>query len=325
MIGKPGLLTVGFVSHHAEALPFLREQMERHDTIILEEPSVPTFHEMLGNHLSVDDYLMGVDSEFPKFDRLVCGMLKELHAKGRRIVQTEPYLERLIEIHELFAEGKLPRDILNSDKLRKVYKAERKATGALLSYYASSAKDAFPKVVKAVKAFARADAQRLLLRDGLRASTIASAASSSVSIFVEAGYIHYLLYRFLRHQMGDSWKIRIVFLLEPVIRKLGGKRRNLGPGDVLTLLYSLHRQPDQSLTDLLAARSLIYIKLIEKEELLPGATIAPHAEDEVRINNILDQFSYEDCETLYYRIRFVNRVLSLQVAEEYLTSESARM
>ena len=43
LIGKQGLVTVGFVSHHVEALPFIRKQMERHETLVLEEPSAPSF------------------------------------------------------------------------------------------------------------------------------------------------------------------------------------------------------------------------------------------------------------------------------------------
>jgi hypothetical protein len=323
MIRKQGLVTVGLGSHHAEALPFLREQMERHETIVLKEPSVPDFQTMLNDHLSVDEYLLQIDSEFPQFDRLMCGLLKEFHGMGRCILQVEPYLETLIEIHELFAAGKLPLDVMNSVKHKRVYEVERNATGALISYYTSSVRDTFPKVVKAVKTFARPDARRLLLRDQLRAHAIASMAGPGNSIFVEAGYIHYPLYQHLRRQMGSSWKIHLVFLLEPVIRKLKGKRRNLGPGDLLTLLYSYHRHPSRSLTDLLAARSLIYIKLLNKEELLPGATLAPHAENEIRVNNMVDQLSFEDCEKLFKSIRLVNSNLSLQTVEEYLTSNGA--
>ena len=77
MSRKPAPTTVGFVSQHAEALPFLREQMVSHETIILEEPSVPSFQTMISGHFSVDDYLMEIDSEFPYCDRPMCGMLKE--------------------------------------------------------------------------------------------------------------------------------------------------------------------------------------------------------------------------------------------------------
>jgi len=91
LIGKQGLVTVGFLSHHVEALPFIRKQMERHETLVLEEPSAPSFPGMLNGHLSVDDYLLEIDSEFPRFDRLMCGLLMEFHGMGRRIIQVEPY------------------------------------------------------------------------------------------------------------------------------------------------------------------------------------------------------------------------------------------
>ena len=141
MIRKQGLVTVGLGSHHAEALPFLREQMERHETIVLEEPSVPDFQTMLNDHLSVDEYLLQIDSEFPQFDRLMCGLLKEFHGMGRRMIQLKLHPGMLIEIHELFAKGRLPLDVMYSVKPREICEVERQA----VSYSASSANDAFPK------------------------------------------------------------------------------------------------------------------------------------------------------------------------------------
>lgn len=324
MMEKPGLLTVGLVSHHAEALPFLESQMVRHGTIILEEPPVAGFQSMLGGQLPIDDYLLEVDSEFPRFDRLMCAMMQEFHRIGRRILQVEPYLETLIEIHVLFAEGKRPEDVMGLARLKDVYEIERKATGALLSYYAASAKDPFPEVVQAVKRFARIDAERLLLRDRLRARAIDAAVSPSESVFVEAGYIHYPLFQQCFRQMGQAWTIRIAFVQQPIFRQLRAKRRNLGPGDVLTLLYSLHARPSRRLTDLLAARSLIYIKLIEKDELLPGKILAPHAQDEFRVNSMVDRFSFEDCRKLYGIIRFLDRDHALRAVEEYLPRHAPR-
>jgi hypothetical protein len=278
---------------------------------------------MLNSHLSLDDYLLEIDSEFPRFDRLMCGLLREFHGLGRRIVQVEPYLERLIKIHELFTEGKTVGDVMASDSLRDVYRAERAATGALIAYYSKSVSAPFPEVVEAVKTFALADARRLALRDRLRARAIASEAGAGESIFVEAGYIHYPLYRILLDQMGSSWKVRVVFLLEPLIRELKGKRRNLGPGDVLTLRYALNLYPSQSLADLLAARSLIYVKLINTQELLPGTSPAPHVQDEIRVNGIVDQLSFKDCEALFNDIRLVKRDLALQRVEDYGASKKS--
>jgi hypothetical protein len=113
------------------------------------------------------------------------------------------------------------------------------------------------------------------------------------------------------------------FILEPIIKKLQRKRRNLGPAELLTLPYSHQRLPSRSLTDLLAARSLIYIKLLNEGELLPGATLASHAEDDIRVNNVLDQLRFEDYEKLFKSIRLVNRELSLQTVEEYFISKKA--
>lgn len=123
--------------------------------------------------------------------------------------------------------------------------------------------------------------------------------------------------------MGVSWKVRAVFLLEPVIRELNGKRLNFGPGDILTLRYALNRNPSQTLADLLAARSLIFIKLIETEELLPAPpSLAPHAEDEIRVSRIVDQLSFDDCEKLFNTIRLLKRDLASQTVEDYVASKT---
>ncbi len=317
MKGKPGVITLGLVSHHVEALPFIREQMELHGTIVMEEPTTPGFRSMLDGTLSIDDHLLEMDPEFPEFHRLMCSLLREFHAMGHRILQVEPYLERLMAIHELLADGKTVAHVLASDSLRPVYLAERAATGALLAYYAKSVRASFPDVVQAVKTFAMADARRLLLRDRLRSMAIASEAFVGERIFVEAGYIHYNLYRHLHHTLGNSWKVRVVFLLEPTVKQLNGKRRNLGPGDILTLRYALNRHPSKPQADLLAARSLMYIKLINTEELLPGASHAPHAEDEARVNAMVDRLSFEDCEGLFREVRMLKRDLALKTVERY--------
>lgn len=77
----------------------------------------------------------------------------------------------------------------------------------------------------------------------------------------------------------------------------------MGPGDILTLHYALGHNPPESLSDLLAARSLIYIKMIEKEELLQGSSPTPHCEDEVRINRIVDTLNLDECAILFNKIR----------------------
>jgi hypothetical protein len=312
------MITIGFSSHHAEVLPYARRHMERHQIIILEEPPVPEFLGMLDGRLSIDAYMMTFDSGFPEFERLMCVLLRELHHEGRQVIQIEPYLETLLEIHEILSDGKTPQEIMSDPRLERVYKAEKRATGALLTYYAHSLKAPFDEVVQAVKAFAQADADRLLLRERLRAHAIKPLTAHEVDIYVEAGYIHYPLYHYLRKALGRTQRIRVVYLLAPVVRRLGGRRRNMGPGDILTLHYALHGGVSEPTADLLAARSLIYIKLLQKNELLPGASDAPHSEDEVSVNQVVDRLSIEDCRTLFDKIRLLKRERARRVVQAYL-------
>jgi hypothetical protein len=311
------MITIGFSSHRVEALRFAREQMERHETIILEEPPSASFAQMLEGTKPLGDYLLELDSGFPEFDRRMHEVLIELHRRGKRLLQVEPYLERLLRVHELVAAGSTPEAVLGMTELREVYLAEKKTTGALLSFYALSVKAPFDELVEGVKRFARADALRLVLRERLRARAIAGVVRPGDFTYVEAGYIHYPLYRFLCEELGGRKKIRVVFLLAPVVRKLGGTRRNLGPGDILTLHYAFDNKLPEVFARLLAARSLIYIKLINKEELLPGASEAPHSEDEVMVNRTVDRLDFEQCRDLFARIHLADRRKALELTRTF--------
>jgi hypothetical protein len=202
-------------------------------------------------------------------------------------------------------------------ELREVYLAEKHATGSLLAFYALSMKAPFEDVVEGVKRFARADAMRLVLRERLRARAVAELVRPGESTYVESGYIHYPLHRFLRQELGRREKIGVVFLLDPVVRKLGGKRRNLGPGDILTLHYALHNAIPAEKANLLAARSLIYIKLINKDELLPGESETPHSEDEVMVNRLVASLDLPQCRELFDQIRLADRRKALELTRAF--------
>jgi hypothetical protein len=319
------MITIGFSSHHAEVLPYARLEMEQHQIIVLEEAPLPDFLDMLDGRLSIKEYMMALDSGFPGFERLMCALLRELHSKGRQIVQVEPYLETLLQIHELLSRGKTPKDVVKDPRLERVYKAEKCATKALLDYYARCLNAPFDEVIKAVQAFARADADRLMMRERLRAQAIKPLTSHGVDIYVEAGYIHYPLYHYLKKALGRTQRIRVVYLLEPVIRRLKGRRRNMGPGDILTLHYALHGGMPVDLANLLAARGLIYIKLLQKDELLPVDSDAPHSEDEVRVNRVVDSLNLEDCRVLFDQIRLAKRERALKVVQTYLAESSCQV
>jgi hypothetical protein len=312
------MITIGFSSHQVEALPFILRQMERHQVIVLEEPPSPNFAGMLNSTISIDNYIMELDSGFPEFGRQMCVLLRKLRRGGKLILQVEPYLEKLLQIHELLASGKTAEEISAKPEFSELYEAEKRATGALISYYSVSTAGAFSSVVEAVKTFARADALRLTLRERLRARAIASLYRPAETMYVEAGYIHYALYRYLRQKMGKGQEIKVVYPLAPVIKKLKGKRRNMGPGDILTLHYALHNSVKEEKGNLLAARSLIYIKLIEKEELFPGKSGTPHIEDEIKVNRLVDRLDFNQCGQLFQRIRLSKRQQAVEMAQEYL-------
>lgn len=89
------MMTIAFSSHHAEVLPFARREMEQHQVIVLEEPTSPNFSDMLEGRLPIDEYMLELDSGFPQFEKRMCAMLRELHHRGRQILQVEPYLDQL--------------------------------------------------------------------------------------------------------------------------------------------------------------------------------------------------------------------------------------
>jgi hypothetical protein len=317
---RKSLVTIGFSSHRVEALPYAQEQMAAHGLIILEEPPSQNLRLMLQGHLAISDYMNEQNSAFPEYGMRMCALMQDLYRSGKRVSQVEPYLERLLQIYEDFRGGKSPDEVVKTPALREVYLAEKRASQALIGFYTSSIKDPFEKVVKSVKAFAQADAFRLNLRARLRAKAIASLATPGDSVYVEAGYMHYPLYHYLRREHLNPMSIRVVFLLTPVIKKLRGRRRNLGPGDALTLRYAFHDKLGHDLSNLLAARSLIYVKLIQKEELIPGLSEAPHSVDEVRVNRLVDRLQFADCQALYHRMRLANPEQALRLVKSYLDS-----
>ena len=214
--------------------------MRRHDAIFLEEPPAAGFYQMLDEKLAVDDYLKSLDVEYPAFSRDMCYLLRELKREGKKIFQVEPFLEILLGIHEFFADGHHAEDLQKNSVQYPVYLAERDATGALLTYYKTAMNGSFEKTLEAVKQFARLDAARFRLRDSLRAQALAPLIEEYPSAYVEAGVIHYPLWRLLQRQLSPPNRLRVIFIADAALKTLGQKEHLYGPGDQLTLLYIFH-------------------------------------------------------------------------------------
>jgi hypothetical protein len=112
--------------------------------------------------------------------------------------------------------------------------------------------------------------------------------------------------------------------LQPVFDTLQAKRRNIGPGDVLTLLYVLHGTIAAAQADLLAARSLIAVQLVAKEELQPDHTF-PHCEDDAMVNALVSSLDFQQCRHLYQRIRGVPRSTAIRLARQFVDDEKGRV
>ncbi len=298
------MITLSLSGHRTEALKRVAPVMADHDVVVLEEPPMPGFAEMLAGELAIDDYLETNVFEFPELARRTCDLVRRLHADGVRVVQCEPYLELLASVHDAFEAGQRPEDVENDGVRGRVYQTERSWTGALMEYYWTAPTSPFDQTVSILQEFARQDAARGRLRDRLRAAAIAPLAGSGRRIFVEAGYLHVGLRRELRGALPVDVALVTHLPMESVYRRLCGRPHLLAPGDRLTLRYTFHPAFAGPRADLLAARALIHVKIEGKEELTgnPGDE-TPHAHDEVETARLVEGLSYADCERLFPLVR----------------------
>ena len=312
--------TLVLANHRPEIVPVARQRMAAYDTIILEEPTDRGFEPMLDGKIAIDAYLENQELEYPEFSRRMARVLRERRQTGTRLVQVEPFIDVLLSIHDRFANGEGPQDLPAGTDLYRVYLAEHLATKALLDFYRASGRDDVDTTVDAVKRFARADAQRFALRDGMRAEAMAALLREPGRTYIEAGQIHYPLWRELRRRLPTGYPLRVHFLMTAVVRDLGYRRHLFGPGDLLTLYYRFHPRGRLPTEDLLAARALIYNKLILKEEFAADGDTYPHTRDELEVGSVTDQLSLDDCRYLYPRVRRASTTESREVVVRYLGS-----
>jgi len=318
-------MCLGFTSFRPETLPYAESKMHGFSAIVLEEPQTPGFEEMLRGVLSVEDYLLLTDFAFVRFAEESCGLMRRLYRKGAAILQVDPYMDELVRIHEYFASGGSPEGIEATTLTGEVYACERIWTGRLLDFYRSSRKDDFRELVETIKAFARIDAERGLFRNRLRADALEALLPAYSSIYVEAGYLHLSLQKELLSRPTVRPGFESFYVLEPVMRDLMGRKQLFTPGDLLTFLYTFGKAASDSQADTLAARSLVYNKIVAKEELpATESDPHPHARDEVRAVSLANAFSFESCRAIYPRIRSLPTAQALEAVKEWLASGKGR-
>ena len=177
----------------------------------------------------------------------------------------------------------------------------------------------FEASIEAIKQFARLDAARFRLRDSLRAQALAPLIKEYPSTFIEAGVIHYPLWRLLRRRVPPYHRVQLIFIADAVLHTLGKKGHLFGPGDLLTMMYIFHPTVAQPKREaLLAARSLIYSKLIAKEESTEDLNSLPHLRDELACIQIARRLSTDDCRRLFPLVRGATSSDARQIVAEYL-------
>jgi len=314
-------ITVGFSAHRVESLPAAREAMQGHGAIVLEEPVTAGFEAMLEGRLGVDEHLEQLAPEFPEYSLRQCAMLRELHADGVRIVQSDPFMSELEAIHEHFDSGGNPEDFISGTVRHRVYQSEKRCFGALLTYYAVSAGDSMERAVDAVCAFARMDAARGELRDAMRARQIAAKLSAEGGLYVEAGFIHVGLLRQLRRHVSTRVAIRPRWLTGEQMRAHTGRAAVFSPGDRLTIAYARGHAVDDHRARLLAAQSLFQVAISAKEELIPSESSPyPHAVDDAETSALVTRLTYADCRDLFSLLRTESRGALLQAVRRRATA-----
>jgi len=318
---------IGFSAHRLEAIPFYEKAFTTSDFIILEDAPHPLFTLMVLGQMDIEGYVQSLETDFPKFMTAQCQLIQTAYKQGKKIIQIDPYIEKLIQMYQLLEEGKTAEEIKQLPEFSEVYKAEHEATGRLLNYY-QAAMGKFEEAVAAVLAFAQADAKRIALRDKMRAERIIQYLQNKEGkIFIEAGYIHLFLCSFLRKSVLQGWQVKASFLLAKPAREIAKSiirkplPHPLVPGDILTFWYISKKKINSAKANLFAARTLIYNKLLATEELEPTSSDPyPHLRQEFKIKAMLGRLSYNDCQRLYEVVKFLPREKVWQLLEKATTS-----
>jgi hypothetical protein len=312
--------TLVLAEHRPETVPHAAALMRDHEAVFLEEPPDASFQQMLRGDLPVEEYVLTLDAEYPAFIHSMCLALRELSVMGISICQVEPYLEHLVAIHEFFSSGGSPEKLDPHHVHYEVYLAEKKATAALLEFYKTATAGSFEETLESVKRFARVDSRRFLVRDRMRAEALAPMIRRFNRSYIEAGQIHYLLWRMLRQNVGDSIPVRPHFLMGGTVKSMRISRHLYGPGDILTLRYILRPDLPDPMEDLLAARALIYNKLIRKDEMADGNEPYPHIRDELQVIEVVKQLTLKNCAELFSLVRKATTHEARAAVAHYLRS-----
>ncbi len=288
-----------YTSHRVEYIPLFAQQLKNCNALALEEPETVELKKLLSKSMDIEEYVKWVDTTFPTYTFHFAKFLLKISDK-LKIYPIEPYLQIIEGIHNSVEEGKY-EEYIKKPEVKKVLNVERKATAALLEYQEAFMRKDFDMMVENTLKFAKADAERFVLRDKMRSKKLLSVESNTLA--VEAGQIHFLL----EHELSNETKVESVNLIELASKKIGIKYIK-NPGNELTEIYikdiiGFNEKSDLDL-ELLAAQALVYITIVKKEEMLPDSNEFPHLIDEVKCAKFARSLSYNKCKKFVESVWF---------------------
>jgi hypothetical protein len=118
--------------------------------------------------------------------------------------------------------------------------------------------------------------------------------------------------------MSDRYQVRPVFLDRMVLSDAGLRHHLYSPGDLLTLFYILHpRHTRKEKEKLLAARAIIYSKIIQKQENTENSNRFYHLRDEMTCIRLVKNLTVENCRELFGKMRHTATDEALEIVENY--------
>jgi hypothetical protein len=310
-------ITICYSTHRPETLALTARIIENFDIIILEEPPHRDFSRVLDGTIDIEEHLLGLDVGYPAFTAGQYRLLREFHKSGKEIRQIEPYLEELLAIQYFFADDHQPDEIEPGTVAHSVYSGERLATRTLIDYYKEVRGDNFFKILSTMNAFAKADAERFILRDALRAKHILRELTSGKNTYIEAGSIHLLLGQLIAKGLGKNQHLTIHSIDKEVIQLLGNQGDLFSPGDELTLGYIFGKTIEEPQWQRLCSQALLYSKTIRTEEISGGDVEFPHTQNELETISMVKDLSVATCETLFQRIRSLPAKQAAEIVRNY--------
>lgn len=271
---------------------------------LIETPEIDSFYDYLLGRITVDDFLLDIELEYPEFT-------KELHILAKKIfdnykisvIPVDPYakISQEVKIAAFFKKlNEVLRDLLS----KYIAILELRISQVLRDYYLAQARKDFDKLVELTVKFAKLDAQRIKFRCELRARKIAELIKSGMLhglIIIHTYHLHDILVRYLQEKLKDV-EIEVINLQKIVLNKLGISMPT-HPGRELTLRYVYGEKIDPEEERLLGARSVLYVRLIPKHELRPSNEIEyPHTLKDLEILSFVNRLSYDECKSYFYNV-----------------------